>query len=745
MYTNNSIDNILISYVIFLFASVTVISVDSVLCVDTAYTAHQNINKESGSSSYTSLISLEKKISGSASVQAEIAALEEMLASLEHERAISGWQIIGQLRGGYINELQTESNERREYYPSQVTAGLTYPLFGKLTKEKINLLELEAGAGNERLKVERKKRDALKSLRTSYVLLWGAEKKIALAKAFLNRRSEYSAILTQRLKKGHLLKSDYLEFVTAWDLVAREILVNSATAERARNILESITNVRIPAPLDSDPDLPASCETIEEISSAITLNPEILLYQNLVELQLKKQQLAPGSDVTGNLTIRGLIGASEYAYSEFGYGGMVSMDVRMPFNPAAADSKNQLTEKRRLRRVQQELQLRTEELKVESLDRFRKLKAERANIRFALTRLQAAAELLRIKKLRTKKIDGDVIEQFQQARYNYYRVAVDLVDAEVNFLANLSKLLRVCSSAKKRVIPELAGISLIQPLSAPVDIEKVDITAYQPEEKPIEKETKKVVYFWRSAPVFDGTLSVDQFKDYSINKILISFNQEQLNKLSKPSGILKLERVISKFKNNGIETSLLLGEPTWILPNYRFRLMKILTAMNRFHFHSVHLDLEPSQLNIEKYGYEYLSSQLLRTVQLATEVSKAPLEISIHPRLLDKNVTGICFGCGLENLDLERVVVMIYRTDAQSVLSKMADLSREYPALNFGLAQSVETVLGPKNSYAHYEPIFFKKAQKMLMGEDNNNTWQGDVYIQDWTAYHNFLTSSRKR
>ena len=54
---------------------------------------------------------------------------------IEHQRTLSGWQIIGHVRSGYINE-QLTSEQRRSYYPSQVSAGLTYPLFGKQQEEK---------------------------------------------------------------------------------------------------------------------------------------------------------------------------------------------------------------------------------------------------------------------------------------------------------------------------------------------------------------------------------------------------------------------------------------------------------------------------------------------------------------------------------------------------------------------------------------------------------------------------------
>ena len=51
-------------------------------------------------------------------------------------------------------------------------------------------------------------------------------------------------------------------------------------------------------------------------------------------------------------------------------------------------------------------------------------------VQYQQTRVAAAAELLRERELRLRKLDGDVIEKYLQGLYHYYQVAVDYTEAQ---------------------------------------------------------------------------------------------------------------------------------------------------------------------------------------------------------------------------------------------------------------------------------------------------------------------------
>lgn len=679
------------------------------------------------------LAGLEPRINHSTTVLADVARMEELLAMLEHEKVKAGWKIIGGLRGGYVDE-QLDNNERREYYPSQVTAGLTYPLLGKRKEEKSRILELETGSQNEGLRVEIRKLDNLESLRSTYILFWAAELKRNLADAYLLEGKEILKLLERRVGTGHLLRSDYLEFASAVDLVKRERAINANMVDKARDLIETLTGVKLATSLSTPPDLPATCTDIDQAVSALADDPEIMLHQNNVELELARLDLNTAADIKGDLTIRGMVGSSENVNTDSGYGGMVTLDFFLPLNPFSAESKNEAAQLKRLKRFQRVLQVKTEELKIELKDRFRRKHSEQANLQFAQTRLQAATELLREKTLRVDRIDGDVLEQLQKSRNMYYRTAADFVDAEARVLNSSARILRFCPvGGGERILSSSSRLSLIQPLYTSAESPTKVLARTKP--RTATEEGKLAVYLWRSQPFIDGQDSVELLRAQEIDRVLISLNGAQLAELESKEGRKKLIAFLNNCRVAGISPGLLLGEPSWILPEGRGSLLEILHSVNDLPFDQVHLDLEPAQLDFQTYGFEYLAAQLLRTLQLATEVTDFPVEISVHPRLLATEEIDLCFGCALGNLDLERVVVMIYRTDSDKVLRQMTEIANNFPDIPLALAQSVETILGPKNSYAHLGKQVFRNRVKNMMKSNDQRYWQGDIYIQDWSSY----------
>ena len=60
---------------------------------------------------------------------------------------------------------------------------------------------------------------------------------------------------------------------------------------------------------------------------------------------------------------------------------------------------------------------------------FNRLQIDEEQIDFSRQRLKAALESIREKTLRAKYLPGDVLESLEQARYQYYRTAMDYLDA----------------------------------------------------------------------------------------------------------------------------------------------------------------------------------------------------------------------------------------------------------------------------------------------------------------------------
>lgn len=703
-----------------------------------------------------SLPYLETLIHTSSSIQAEIALLEELQAELQHQYEDSGWKVIGSVNGGYSNEVR-DDNSRDELFPVRIMAGLSYPLFGKYMDERSQLLDMQGRADNRYLHIEIERRKILKKLRTSYIVLWSAEQKHLLAETFLQQYLANLQILKERKNKGLILPSDYYDFITIQDRVVRERRENQNKILYAREVIRILTGVKLSSSLIGPPVLPRISTDLEKHIAELVQNPEVILFQNMVDLQRKKAKYS-NSDIKGSLAIQGFASSSDEVNTDSGYGGMISLDLEMPLNPFAASRSTDVLSRKRQKRYQKELDMKMDEVTFELHQYLQNYDFTYSRRFEAIAQLQAATALLKEKSYRLEQLDGDVIAQHQQARYRYYRAAYSTIEAERDNMLAINDMAAISQPEGEKNISTLIT-SVIKPFTPNSDRSKAVLSeAYldSPLSTKIESKdqnpnstevsfkapAKTAVYIWKSEAWLRGELLVEDVKKHNINKVLISLDSAQLKYIDTAQGKEQLTSTLAHWRRSGLNISLLLGEPSWILPKYRADLMSILRLANNFRFNSVHLDMEPNQLEVEKYGLEYLSTQLLNTLQLAVNVSQHPIEASFNPQLFKSEASDLCFLCGLENIHLHRVVIMDYRTDHKQVKKQILSIVQQFPQLKLALAQSVEPILTSKNSYFHTDETVFRERMEALQSDSRNENWSGDIYIQDWTAYRQQLNNS---
>ena len=181
-----------------------------------------------------------------------------------------------------------------------------------------------------------------------------------------------------------------------------------------------------------------------------------------------------------------------------------------------------------------------------------------------------------------------------------------------------------------------------------------------------------------------------------------------------------------------------MGEPLWILPKFRQELLALIEEFSDLPFKGIHLDLEPNQLAGEKYNEIYLLRQLIRTLQAANRVSRVPIGLSIHYRYLEPDKTDLCFGCSLENLDLEEVTLMIYVSNPIRVAQLAGPIIKQYSNVKFSIAQSVEPILTQKESYFTKTKKEFKAKMSGLYSELNHDNFS-TIFIQSWEDFERML------
>ena len=370
------------------------------------------------------------------------------------------------------------------------------------------------------------------------------------------------------------------------------------------------------------------------------------------------------------------------------------------------------------------------------------------NRRFTALRAKAALESIREHVLRRDTLPGDTFEQLQHSRYMYYQTAMDYVDAEISMLQGAIRLLASGEndSGSGRVKPQVDSVvddHYLKPLW-----QRRLPDCQEPSSSPVAAGATATVvgsaqssclgvYVWNSKKLFADELSSADFwenmKKSGIGRMLLSFDRSQLDWLEVPAGKNRLQSFIRNAKHAGIDVGLLLGEPTWILPEYRQDLLNIIDSLQGFDFSLVHLDLEPNQLAHMQIPDSAILAHLLRTVQAVSRLTSLPVELDLHPRYISENFNGFCLGCGLQNLENVAVTLMIYINNPEKVANRAETIMTKFPRIPISIAQSVEPQLGDNGSYAGMSKAQFLEKLDVLKQQLGNKT--GCIYIQSWQDY----------
>ncbi len=478
------------------------------------------------------------------------------------------------------------------------------------------------------------------------------------------------------------------------------------------------------------------------------------VHRGLVNEQMGSCRLASGSEIDASLDLAGSA-SIDYPDGEPGYGVVLSLNVQFPAGLAKAGEARRRSDEASLRKARLDLDLKAGQLQADAVYALEQYRAAQANLNFARQRVKAARESVRERQLRADHLPGDTLEQLQRSRFHYYQTGMDLIDAEALLLQARAVLLLLepegCGEAATAPPGDLTtSVANDDPLqvkwlSWP---EKISRLAHAPPGHaaeipgPVQGPTARAVqkratavYLWESAPWLDGSLTCEVamkgFSDLDIGRILISMDRRQIDAVSKPEGARRLRELLECSSRSGVRVELLLGEPTWILPDFRQDMLAIIQSLKDFSFDGLHLDLEPDQLDMEKYSREYLLSELIRTVQVAREVTPWPLGLSVHPRYFDRSALKVSLGSALEAAGVAEVALMVYIADAEKVARRVSPILKENPALHFSVAMSVEPELSPAESFAGQGRAALRKAMDSLGRQLTQKNFGGFV-IQSW-------------
>jgi outer membrane protein TolC len=651
-------------------------------------------------------------------VLAAVAELEASLGQLDLAQADGGWRVFGGAGAGQFRE-QVSTEAMRSYERIDLRAGLKYPLLGSKNREQETVVKMQALSEEKIHDKALAIRDSLLSLRLHYINYWAAQEQTRLAELFLQNEAEMEHILTERTASGHLLEADRREGLSSFALVRRQLAQFQAVRQRAMGVLSLMNGVAV-APFEAAfPEMAPPCEAPETLTAAVlAAHPRLLRQRQAVEERSRLAELAQKSQVNGQVALYSNL-SSEMNAPEPGYGVGVDLSFDFPLHSRQAGSARRQTAQAALEASRRRLEIVRAQLLIEAQETLNGYRTAEKSCAFAVQRLAAARERLRENILRAAYLPGDVLEKAQQARWNDYQAALELIEAWVQRLQLHARLLHLAPA-------EASAAAGPRP------------TAWPPGPAGALNDPRRSfsVYVWDSARLRDArpeALLAD-LRRQNIGRLLLGFTAAQTAALAAPDERRKWRDLIESLQRGGVRVELLLGEPLWMLAAHRPRLLALIRDLTELPFAGLHLDLEPDQIATHGPGQEDLRPRLLETVRAVKAQTSLPVGLSLHYRYLDPMQPEHDMGARLAELAVDEVTLMIYVADPGRVAAIARPILKAHPDLLFSIAQSLEPELGPRESHAGLAcaPLHARMDQlRELLAEA---AWNG-IVLQSWKEY----------
>ncbi|WP_456450936.1 TolC family protein [Hydrogenimonas sp.] len=630
---------------------------------------------------------LEKEVRKAPEARLAQAELQLHESLLTREEALDGVEFFGSAAVGRYKDLVDEDSI---WYHTggRFLGGLSYPLLGSRAQKEMAVLKAKASVEEKRLLEKETLRRTLLELRSAYIGYWSAMQKVELAEASLAHEEETEAMLWKRVEAGLLLASDAID-VESQFLRARRMLQKSRQAA-ARNLaaLRTLTGDKLSPFVPYVPRLPVPAfRSPHFYTRALERDPMVALYRSRFAHALEGAKKGAYRVIESDVRLVGFVNP-EFDTSRQGDGVEISFNIRLPLSWNRAVESQKRADAVAVQKALLALKKAGQERLMALQEAVRAFETAEENHRYALSRLQAAKSYLREMELAEGKTDRATPSALQTARYRYLLVAENYVDAYADRELAKARLLAWAEEDVKKEAVSRAPRSLTDPLLC--------VPASLPT---VRKEGSLGLYVWRSGEVLE---SAERFlalcKERGVTRVLLSLDGEQVAALDERKFVQKLQGFVTRARKQGITVEALLGEPTWLLPKQRPKLMAILLRLNETPFAAVHLDIEPDQLSGE-HSPQWLAEALLLTVEEAQRVSTKPVGLSLHPRYLDPEAVGMPLGRLLAELDLYEVAVMIYGLGPVETGRRIGALRKAYPSLPLTLAVSAE-----RNMFANALP-----------------------------------------
>ena len=615
----------------------------------------------------------------------------------------------------------------RTYTTYDLRAGVRFPLLGRAAAEERGVAEAESAVREHTHRLDQARGASLGLLRRQYVALYAAGQQLQLTRAFLADEKEQTALLERRQQAGYLRASARLEALAAFDLARRNEANLEAAAQAARNLLERLTGL-------VDPWQPMAPQLAEPCLDRDTLvaragqdHPAIRILEERLRGFERQAALADRFGAGANLDLYSATGnddsrdAAEYAVG-------VALGVELPLGRVfAGENSARSIALAEVSRCRLDLARARAEARTRATEALALFHAAAADLRYAERRLQAATETVREDTLRLA-LPGDQSAVLQQSRYARYQAELGLVEAQQHHWNQQITLLEV--------LPVAAPAPPVNEVAAAADEPGTAARAAaggDPAGRGVHS-----LYVWQAAALRRAADSDPRFwtnlRAAGITRLFLSLDPREIAELAAPTARQALADWLVARRDQGLRVELLLGEPLWMLPAERPRLLAIIRTLTGLPFAGLHLDIEPHQLSAAQLAEIDAAAEWLATVRAAGQTSPWPLGVSVHPLYFAADEGWPGLGAGLVEAEVAEVTLMLYSTTADRVRAVVLPILTAWPGLRFSLAQSVEPELPATESHFTAGRAEFARRMAALAPTLDQANFTG-IVVQDWTRW----------
>ena len=599
------------------------------------------------------------------------------------------------------------------YNQGMVGGGLSMPLLGSrlqleqsLSDQQVQLAVLDA-----RRQLQR--REIVARLRKAYGDYWLAQRLTLLAQSYLQDELTFEHVAELRTRAGLLLDADRLELSSGFSLARRDEASGGADREVALGMMRELTGQDLDGGIAVRPMVPLACAALAASDAEwVDADPELTGLQKVVAVREDSPRDSALYPVQSSVQL-GYQTLEDWPTGQHGSSAVLSLTFQVPLEYGTQRRLLARAASAQVAHARLEYEMRRQELHQQRSELVGRAQVLRQSTEFAATRLAAADAAVQERGLRAARLGGDVAEQLQRARLQRYNAAKALAEADkalVYWYADWARFETApCESAPnafRQRLPE--GIAAGRPLLLPVASVPGTAAAMPAAAAaaPAELRADRALYLWHSADWLasasssSGESKFTELHAAGIKRLLISLDAAQMRRaIARPALLVKAVRSTHE---HGFSVELLLGDPGWIRPAQRGRLLAIIAGLKSVPFDGVHLDLEPAQLDPAPEKLPQLLAELTRTLAAVSRASPWPVALSTHPRDLAVELPGEgSFAQALRRLRIS-TTLMVYVANPERAVAIAQPLLERYPQLSFSVALSLERSLGRDESLWPY-------------------------------------------